>query len=90
MIQAETILDKKLFFSSRAHCGIWLTKIRTMKLLYKVYKFQDAIKHVLLHFKFLAFFKENCLEKPISNGTSEHFLIITVTHILNNKMRILV
>ena len=44
VIIAETIWTKSFCFSTVAHCGICLTKIKTMKLLDKVYKFQDAEK----------------------------------------------
>lgn len=50
VIIAETILDKKLFFFQHSTCGIWLTKIKTMKLLDKVYKFQDAEKTCITAF----------------------------------------
>lgn len=57
MIIAETILDKAFLFPAE-HIAEFVDKIRTMKLLYKVYKFQDATKHVLLYLSFLAFSKK--------------------------------
>ena len=42
VIIVEKILNRKLFFSIVADFGIWVTKIRTVKVLEKTYRLQNG------------------------------------------------